>query len=67
MVIGLQSHLHATEQNAIQQANAIGQELQTMQQQYFAETFPDNVTFNDGTSIKAFLRRVSGLDRIQRQ
>ena len=37
------------------------------EQQYFAETFPDNVTFNDGTSIKAFLRRVSGLDRIQRQ
>ena len=37
------------------------------EQQYFAETFPDNVTFNDGTSVKAFLRRVSGLDRIQRQ
>jgi hypothetical protein len=37
------------------------------EQQYFAETFPDNVTFNDGTSIKAFLKRVSGLDKIQRQ
>ena len=34
------------------------------EQKYFAETFPANVAFNDGTSIRDFLLRLSGITRV---